>query len=102
MTGRRGKHKTSEVRGEKVTLRGFCLSCGKRWEFVVEKHAFDAWQAGMHVQNAFPSMTDDDRELLISGVCGECFDKMFAEADGMEGSDEASDAFKTAPFSLSD
>lgn len=32
-----------------------------------------------HVQDIFPYLSANDRELLISGVCGECFDKMFGE-----------------------
>ena len=29
------------------------------------------------IQNAMPNLSADDRELLISGICGPCFDKMF-------------------------
>lgn len=28
------------------------------------------------IQNALPELSDNDRELLISGICRECFDKI--------------------------
>ena len=31
------------------------------------------------IQNAFPYLTPDERELIISRICGKCFDKMFGE-----------------------
>jgi hypothetical protein len=33
----------------------------------------------VHIQNALPNISDNDRELLLSGICGECFDKIFEE-----------------------
>ena len=38
----------------------------------------DAWQNGTLIQDAMPYLSADDREILISGICGECFDNMFA------------------------
>ena len=32
---------------------------------------------GALIQDAMPYLSADDRELLISGTCGACFDKMF-------------------------
>jgi len=32
---------------------------------------------GMHIQNAFPYLDSGQREILISGICGPCFDKIF-------------------------
>ena len=37
----------------------------------------DAWQNGELIQNALPELSADQRELLISGTCGKCWDKMF-------------------------
>ena len=30
-----------------------------------------------HIQDIFPYLTPAERELLISGICGECWDKLF-------------------------
>ena len=35
------------------------------------------WEAGALIQEAMPYLSDNDRELLISGTCGACFDKIF-------------------------
>ena len=35
------------------------------------------WENGALIQDALPYLSADDRELLISGTCGACFDKMF-------------------------
>jgi hypothetical protein len=38
-------------------------------------------QRGVLIQNALPNVNEDQREFLISGICGKCFDKMFVEPD---------------------
>lgn len=35
------------------------------------------WRGGMLIQKAMPNLSIDQRELLISGLCGTCFDKLF-------------------------
>jgi len=35
------------------------------------------WKRGELIQNVFPEI--EDREIMISGICGECFDKLFAD-----------------------
>jgi hypothetical protein len=39
------------------------------------------WQAGKLIQNAMPYLSVDDRELLISGTCGPCWEKIFGPTD---------------------
>ena len=59
-----------------------CASCRKPIELPITENDVAAWQASdEHVQNYFPQLSDDQRELLISGTCGACFDAMFACAD---------------------
>ena len=36
-----------------------------------------AWENGELIQNAMPYLSADEREVLISGTCGPCFDRMF-------------------------
>ena len=56
-----------------------CLMCKKLYTMEVSEEGFDMWVGGAHVQDAFPELSKDDRELLISGICGPCFDKLFEE-----------------------
>jgi hypothetical protein len=48
--------------------------------FVNEADYWD-WQDGALAQDAFPYLSADDRELLISGICPTCWEKSFG---GME------------------
>ena len=34
-----------------------------------------------HIQDIFPYLTPAERELLISGICGECWQKLFGGED---------------------
>ena len=34
-----------------------------------------------YVQDLFPYLSADERELLVSGVCGKCYDEMFTEEE---------------------
>lgn len=54
-----------------------CPSCGKKSEIPVRPEQLAAWlrPGGPLVQDAFPELSADDRELLISGLCPPCWDK---------------------------
>ena len=61
------------------TLRVTCSSCGDVTVFKLAPSDVKAWQDGKHIQNVWPMMSVDDRELLLSGTCGPCFDRMFPD-----------------------
>jgi len=60
-----------------------CHECGKAFyspEFT--QGEWNRYQNGEHAQNVFPNWTPSERELfLISGICGDCFDRIMAEPD---------------------
>ena len=56
-----------------------CVYCLEVHTFECSTSGFDAWQAGELIQNALPELSADQRELMISGTCGKCWDKMFPE-----------------------
>lgn len=40
------------------------------------------WLSGsLPIQDALHYLSADDRELLLSGICGKCFSKMFPDLD---------------------
>lgn len=45
----------------------------------------DQWaaykQGHIIIQRIFPEVSPDNREILQTGQCGECFDKLFANMD---------------------
>ena len=58
-----------------------CQTCEKRYEFLVNPDDYYDWQHGKYAQAAFPYLTADERELMISQTCGPCFNEMFPEED---------------------
>ena len=58
-------------------LETTCPLCGKV-NSVGPVKSQDWWDFnhGVHVQNAFPYLSSDDRETLISGICKDCYKSM--------------------------
>lgn len=56
-----------------------CQLCNQPTIMTVNIAEFNAWRDGMLIQDAFPTMSSENRELLISGTHPECWDKMFSE-----------------------
>ncbi len=54
-----------------------CWSCHKDHVIEFNRNDYLRWKDGWHIQNAMPYLNADERELLISGTCGTCFDSMF-------------------------
>lgn len=48
---------------------------------VLDATEYERWQAGEFVQVAFPTMSADLREVLISGTHPQCWDKMLSDWD---------------------
>jgi hypothetical protein len=57
-----------------------CLSCGYKETIGVTHGQYFQWAYGEMIQNAFPELTPDQRELILTGTCGKCFDEMFGES----------------------
>jgi len=59
-----------------------CRSCNKEKTLPVDSERYQKWRDGKgYIQNLFPELSADDRELMLSGTCGDCFDNMFPEED---------------------
>jgi hypothetical protein len=56
-----------------------CLKCNKEVKINVTNLELLNWKAGLPAQIAFPKLNPDERELLISGICGKCYDELFGE-----------------------
>lgn len=74
-----------------ITRSITCLMCHKRYPVSAPAEQFAAWESGVLAQRAFPGMSEDDRELLISQTCGTCFDAMFEGLDEEEEADGTQD-----------
>ncbi len=60
-----------------IKLQITCRFCGKAFELIVTQEQIDNYNNGMVVQKAFPRLTPDERELIISRTCGTCWDVSF-------------------------
>ena len=69
----------SEASKAYVAVHTTCIVCGEQFVTHMDKPRFERWQNGEHIQDVFPELSVDERELLISGICGNCFNEMFSE-----------------------
>jgi hypothetical protein len=58
-----------------------CTVCGEYEVWSLDRQAVTKWQEGEYIQNAFPDMSAEDRELLISGTHPACWNKLFPRED---------------------
>jgi len=49
-------------------------------DFDITLEQMNAYNNGHHVQVAFPHLSADDREFIISGITGEEFNELFNDA----------------------
>ena len=55
-----------------------CAQCDKRFDFPVTPEQLNALDGlNKDIQDIFPELSPGERELFVSGMCGECFDKVF-------------------------
>lgn len=60
-------------------LTKHCMLCGEQDLILVDADGYDRWVAGTNIQFAFPELSKEVREQLISGTHDECWQKMFGE-----------------------
>lgn len=61
-----------------------CPDCRTQEVFTVSEYALSEYESGALMQKAFPMLNAGQRERLITGICGDCFDKMFSPEEGDE------------------
>jgi hypothetical protein len=65
----------------KVAIRGPCYHCSEPQEVIVDDAALRKFRAGKFAQDCFPTLPAEQREFLISGICGKCWNEMFPDAE---------------------
>lgn len=69
--------KLTEDGSDHVWIDKKCIFCNQEKTIKVKQQDYIDWTKGKLTQEAFPYLSPEDREILISGVCGPCFDKTF-------------------------
>jgi hypothetical protein len=69
-----------ELRTMKVTVTcPLCLT--EQRPLLVSIERYNAWKNGeLFIQEAFPELTASERELLMTGTCDPCWDRMYDNA----------------------
>lgn len=63
-----------------MTISKNCVECKCLVEFDVKAEDYDLWKEGGElIQEALWYVTPDNREMLISGICGKCWNELFKE-----------------------
>lgn len=57
-----------------------CIMCGKTGMVYMPVEAFERWEGGGLIQEVWPEGTSAEREQLLNGTHGPCFEEMFADA----------------------
>lgn len=59
-----------------------CETCGVTYPlFLVPEDLFSWYNREGFIQDLMPYLTDGERELIMTGTCGSCFDLMFPTED---------------------
>lgn len=61
-----------------------CKVCKKRILLKLKNKDYEEYNSPncqRPIQKIFPYLSPAERELLISGICGDCFDKIFQEPE---------------------
>ena len=56
-----------------IKIEIVCPVCGKKQVVTVKSEDYDKWENGELIQRAFPYLTSNERETLITGICDDCF-----------------------------
>lgn len=62
-----------------MTITRTCTLCQQTYTMAVDGNSYAKWEAGAMAQDVFSYLTADEREQIITGTHGECFDKAFAD-----------------------
>ena len=75
----------------KVSVIATCPFCGFESTISVGMTDLILWQAGKNAQDAFPYLSADEREALISCICPKCWADTFGDDEDEEDSEDWED-----------
>lgn len=64
-----------------VDVTGPCYACTEPQTVQVKIADLARFRNGGFAQDCFPHLPAAEREFLISGICGKCWDEMFPDAE---------------------
>jgi hypothetical protein len=73
-----------KINYKEITIVTRCPICGHANFVEVNEADYWDWQDGTLVQDAFPYLSADEREMLISGICPTCWANTFGDLEEEE------------------
>lgn len=67
-----------------ITMEQECFACHRAVALEISPTGLARWKGGEHIQKALPELSAGERELLISGNCEPCFDRIMADPEEEE------------------
>ncbi len=64
-----------------MSILTICPFCGTEATIKVSASDYLEYLEGTLVQNAFPYLSADEREALISGICSKCWENTFSSSE---------------------
>lgn len=72
---------TKKFNPERYVFHVKCVKCKTAHDVVVLAQQLLDYMNGALIQDAFPDKTKEERELMLSGICGDCWIKIFPPED---------------------
>lgn len=66
-----------KINYKEISVVTRCPFCGKAHFTEMNEMDYLDWQDGALIQDVMPYLSAQEREHLISGICEDCWDKMF-------------------------
>ena len=62
---------------EQVVLNNTCIHCGEANQITLDAVALANWRNRELIQNVFPNLNYQQREIIQTGIHPECWEEMF-------------------------
>jgi hypothetical protein len=60
-----------------ININRVCVFCDRSsMSFILDANKVRRWQNGEYIQDVFPELTPNEREMLISSVCPKCWETL--------------------------
>ena len=66
----------------KIDFVKYCPFCNKRQVLKINNKDLMDWKMGKLIQDAFPYLNANEREVLKTGICPSCWNDMFPKEGG--------------------
>ncbi len=62
-----------------IRITETCVDCGRKVSMEVTPEDYEKRRQGAMVQDAFPYLSPEEREMFVSRICGICWNKLFGD-----------------------